>query len=111
MKHRTQCEMVLAYLQAHGRIDDTVARGIFGIKRLASRINDLRDAGVAILTLGQYLAPSPQHAPIARFVSPERFADWRSLAEEMGFAGVAAGPYIRSSYRAEALFRAARSPA
>jgi len=50
MEHRTQCEMVLAYMQEHGRIDDTAARGVFGIKRLASRVNDLRQAGVDIET-------------------------------------------------------------
>ena len=66
---------------------------------------DLRHAGVNIVTMGQYLAPSAGHVPIARFVSPEEFADWRNVALEMGFLSVAAGPYVRSSYNAEALLR------
>ena len=68
---------------------------------------DLRSAGVRLLTIGQYLAPSPHHAPVARYAAPEEFDRWRSLAMEMGFAAVAAGPFARSSYRAERLYLAA----
>ncbi len=68
-------------------------------------LEDLRAAGVTLLTLGQYLAPSKQHAKIDRFVSPEQFDELRIKAEQMGFAAVAAGPYVRSSYRADKLLQ------
>jgi lipoic acid synthetase len=61
---------------------------------------DLRTAGVSILTIGQYLAPSEKHAPVARYVRPEEFERWKRQGEEMGFVAVAAGPYVRSSYHA-----------
>ena len=65
---------------------------------------DLRAVGVDAVTIGQYLAPSPDHVPIARFVSPEQFAEWESAARQMGFDAVWSGPYVRSSYNAEKLF-------
>src|SRR5208282_285893 len=63
-------------------------------------MRDLRALGVAILTLGQYLRPSPRHLPIARFVSPEEFADLGRAGRELGFAHVESGPLVRSSYHA-----------
>ncbi len=69
-------------------------------------MRDLRDVGCDILTMGQYLAPSPEHAPIARFVEPSEFDAMRAEALGMGFLAVAAGPLVRSSYRAEEAFRA-----
>jgi lipoyl synthase len=71
---------------------------------------DLRGASVDLLTLGQYLRPSAAHLPVARFVPPEEFGALASLALGMGFRGVASGPLVRSSYRAEELYHAARSP-
>jgi len=68
---------------------------------------DLRDAGVDLLTLSQYLRPSTAHVPVARFVRPEEFAELRGRALAAGFAGVEAGPMVRSSYHAEELFRSA----
>ncbi len=70
---------------------------------------DLRDAGVDLLTLGQYLRPSPRHLPVARYVPPDEFRALGAAAERAGFAGVASGPMVRSSYRAEELYRKARS--
>jgi lipoic acid synthetase len=64
-------------------------------------MGDLRAAGVEFLTLGQYLAPSAGHAPVERYVEPGQFEIWGRRALEMGFAGVASGPLVRSSYRAE----------
>ena len=69
---------------------------------------DLRQAGCEMLTLGQYLAPSGEHLPVARFVPPAAFAAWEAEARDMGFAAVAAGPFVRSSYRAEGVLDAAR---
>jgi lipoic acid synthetase len=63
-------------------------------------MRDLRAQGVDILTLGQYLRPSPKHLPIARYVPPEEFADLRRQGREMGFRHVEAGPLVRSSYHA-----------
>ena len=64
----------------------------------------LYDAGTDIITLTQYLRPSPRHLPVARWVAPEEFVALREVAEEMGFAGVLAGPLVRSSYRAGRLW-------
>jgi lipoyl synthase len=78
---------------------------------LDESFSDLRDAGVDLLTLGQYLRPSPRHVPVAEYVLPESFASLRERALAAGFAGVEAGPLVRSSYHAEELYRAARSRA
>jgi lipoic acid synthetase len=67
---------------------------------VADVIAQVRDAGVDILTLGQYLAPTLRHHPVQRFVTPEEFADWDRKAREIGFKAVASGPLVRSSYRA-----------
>jgi len=67
-------------------------------------MRDLRAVGCDILTVGQYLAPSPGHAPVARFVEPAQFDAWRKEAMGMGFSAVAAGPFVRSSYHAEDVF-------
>ena len=72
-------------------------------------LGDLRKAGVDILTLGQYLAPSAAHWPVARFVEPAEFARWEALARQMGFPGVLAGPFVRSSYHAETVFEEPRA--
>lgn len=66
---------------------------------------DLFEAGVRLLTLGQYLAPTKEHVPIERFISPEHFDELAKRAREIGFEGVAAGPLVRSSYRADELTR------
>ena len=66
-------------------------------------LQDLRGARCDIVTMGQYLQPSDAHVPVARFVRPERFAAWRKAALAMGFSAVSAGPFVRSSYRADAL--------
>jgi lipoyl synthase len=74
---------------------------------LEDAFRDLRGADTDLLTLGQYLRPSPQHVPVAEYVSPEAFATLRATALEIGFAGVEAGPLVRSSYHAEELYRSA----
>jgi lipoic acid synthetase len=65
-------------------------------------MGDLRAAGVDLLTLGQYLRPSPLHLPVSRFVSPQEFERLASQGRKLGFAHVEAGPLVRSSYRAAA---------
>jgi lipoic acid synthetase len=64
----------------------------------------LRDAGVDVLTLGQYLRPTPKHAPIDRYVHPDEFEAHRVAGEALGFRFVASGPLVRSSYRAAEVF-------
>jgi lipoic acid synthetase len=70
-------------------------------------LRDLREAGCDLVTLGQYLPPSGDQLPVARYVPPEEFAAYGAKAEGMGFRGVASGPLVRSSHRAEALWAAA----
>ncbi|HTQ35618.1 MAG TPA: lipoyl synthase [Steroidobacteraceae bacterium] len=65
-------------------------------------LDDLRAVHVDIVTLGQYLRPTPHHLPVARFVTPEQFAQYRAAGLARGFREVVAGPLVRSSYRAEA---------
>jgi lipoic acid synthetase len=61
---------------------------------------DLLDAGCDMLTLGQYLQPTPAHLPVVRYVPPEEFDELGAMARQMGFASVASGPFVRSSYHA-----------
>jgi lipoic acid synthetase len=70
---------------------------------LETALADLREAGVTLLTLGQYLRPSPEHLPVERWVPPEEFDAWAERARLLGFRDVAAGPLVRSSYHAERL--------
>lgn len=70
-------------------------------EEIIESMQDLRAVGVDIITLGQYLQPTPKHLPIAEFVTPERFAKYEQLGLEMGFRFVESGPLVRSSYHAE----------
>jgi lipoic acid synthetase len=70
---------------------------------IEATLRDLREAGVRLLTLGQYLRPSADHLPVERYLSPQDFASWEQRALALGFRGVAAGPLVRSSYHAEQL--------
>jgi lipoic acid synthetase len=70
-------------------------------------MGDLRQAGCNLLTLGQYLSPSEYHHPVIRYVPPEEFAEYEAHALKRGFNSVASAPLVRSSYRAEELYRAA----
>ena len=63
-------------------------------------LQDLRHSGVAVVTIGQYLSPSPLHLPVKRFVPPEEFDDIAEQCRQMGFLAVFAGPFVRSSYNA-----------
>jgi lipoic acid synthetase len=71
-------------------------------EEVRTALEDLRRAAVDIVTLGQYLRPSVHHAPVARWVTPEEFAEWKRVGEdELGFSHVESGPLVRSSYHAE----------
>jgi lipoic acid synthetase len=74
-------------------------------EELRRTLLDLREAGCRILTLGQYLRPSPEHLPVDAYVPPDVFEEWRKAALEMGFAQVASAPFVRSSYHAKESFQ------
>ncbi|HVH29991.1 MAG TPA: lipoyl synthase [Vicinamibacterales bacterium] len=67
---------------------------------IVSTFKDLREVGCEILTVGQYLRPSPQHAPLARYYHPDEFRELKRIALELGFVHVESGPLVRSSYHA-----------
>jgi lipoic acid synthetase len=68
---------------------------------LFQAMRDLRNSNCDLLTLGQYLQPTLKHLPVVEFVSPEKFAEYKIVAEEIGFVHVASGPMVRSSYHAD----------
>lgn len=70
-------------------------------EELEQTLRDIRAAHVDVVTMGQYMRPSPNHLPVARFVTPDQFNAYRELALGMGFLEAVAGPLVRSSYRAE----------
>lgn len=70
-------------------------------EELYGAMEDLRNAGCNILTLGQYLQPTIKHLPVMEFVSPERFEEYGEHARQLGFVHVASGPMVRSSYHAD----------
>jgi lipoic acid synthetase len=70
-------------------------------EEILETMSDLRAVDVDILTLGQYLQPTPNHLPIVEFVAPERFDNFREIGLKMGFKYVESGPLVRSSYHAE----------
>jgi len=74
-------------------------------EEITQTLEDMLQAGCRILTLGQYLQPSKNHLAVERFIPPEEFELWRKKALKMGFAEVASGPFVRSSYHAKELFR------
>lgn len=93
---------------AHDRGLVTKSNLILGMGERAEEIEraitDLRAAGCDILTITQYLRPSPRHHPVDRWVTPQEFVDWAAVGEQVGFAAVMAGPLVRSSYRAGRLW-------
>ena len=68
-------------------------------------IKDLRNAGVSMLTIGQYLPPSSNHWSLERYVHPDVFERWKHFAMDLGFTNVASAPLVRSSYHAEAFVK------
>ena len=67
---------------------------------VVAALEELREAGVDVVTLGQYMRPSKKHMPVAEFVTPEAFDGYQKVAEDLGFLYAASGPMVRSSYRA-----------
>jgi lipoic acid synthetase len=97
---------VLTQARAYGLI--TKSNLILGMgeerEEISQALHDLHDAGTDIITVTQYLRPTPRHLPVARWVLPEEFVEIKEEAEQIGFLGVLAGPLVRSSYRAGRLW-------
>jgi len=97
---------VIASAQADGFV--TKSNLILGMGEtfgeVLQALQDLHDAGCDLLTITQYLRPSPRHHPVDRWVKPEEFVELSTAAEEIGFLGVMSGPLVRSSYRAGRLW-------
>jgi lipoic acid synthetase len=74
---------------------------------VSALLADLRETGCDLLTIGQYLRPSREHHPVMEYIHPQRLEAYAREAEALGFLGVAAGPYVRSSYQAADLYRQA----
>src|SRR6266511_4738785 len=100
---------VLRQARAAGRV--TKSNLILGMgeerDEVTQTMRDLHGAGCELLTITQYLRPTPRHHPVERWVRPEEFVELREEAEAIGFAGVLSGPLVRSSYRAGRLYRMA----
>jgi lipoyl synthase len=77
-------------------------------EEVLAAMEEIAAQGTQILTLGQYLQPTPEHLPVERYVDPQEFAEYKSLGEPMGFKHVEAGPLVRSSYHAFEQERSAR---
>ena len=109
-KYRTSLE-TLRYLNSRGAV--TKSGLMVGLgeddAEVLQTLHDLRDAGVRIVTLGQYLRPTLEHYPVAAYISPEKFDWYRLQALEMGFSYCASAPLVRSSYMAEEALQSVKS--
>ena len=94
---------VLEHAKSRGFITKSgIMLGIGEAKdEIKSVLKAMRSVGVDILTIGQYLQPSPDHEPVDRWVTPEEFLEWKEYALEIGYGVCESGPLIRSSYHAE----------
>lgn len=101
---------VLEEIRTHSPKQATKSGLMLGLgeseQEITETLRDLHAAGCRILTLGQYLQPTRQHLPVVRYVSPAEFSQWRTEALAMGFAAVASGPFVRSSFQAKEVFHA-----
>jgi len=88
-----------------GESDAQVAQTLKGFVQFKRRlILDLQEAGVDVVTFGQYMRPTKRHMKVAEYITPQKFDAWKHLAEGMGFLYVASGPLVRSSYKAGEAF-------
>jgi len=76
-------------------------------EEISEALRDLHEAGAELITITQYLRPSPRHHPVERWVKPQEFVELKQEADEIGYAGVMSGPLVRSSYRAGRLYKQA----
>jgi len=99
---------VLEFVKEHDPSRYTKTSIMLGLgekdEEVRQTMRDLRGVGCDVVTFGQYLQPQARHLPVEEFVTPEKFKEWQSEAEGMGFLYVASGPLVRSSYRAGEFF-------
>jgi len=79
-------------------------------REIFSLLQDLSEVKCDLLTIGQYLQPRPDRLPVARYIPPEEFEEYKKLGEEMGFKSVASGPFVRSSFHAAQMFENTANP-
>lgn len=110
-KYRTSLE-TLRYLKRQGVVTKSGLMVGLGESddEVLKTLHDLRDAGVEVVTLGQYLRPTLEHYPVAAYITPEKFEWYRLRALEMGFSYCASAPLVRSSYLAEEALRSVKGP-
>lgn len=103
---------VLAHAKARSSALPTKSSLMVGVgestAQVVEALRDLREVGVDLVTIGQYLQPTSAHLPVARYVTPDEFDEYRRLALELGFGFVASGPLVRSSFRAAETYLQAR---
>lgn len=101
---------VLSYAATRGLMSKSgIMLGLGETKsEIKNTLKDIKNTGCMLLTLGQYLAPSKAHVPVARYLPPDEFESWAETARSMGFKSVAAGPLVRSSYRADEMLETDR---
>lgn len=101
-KYDRSLEVLLRLKQGGMRTKSGVMLGLGETEEeVLETMQDLVGVGVDILTLGQYLQPTPKHLPVAEFITPEKFAEYKEIGLKMGFRYVESGPLVRSSYHAE----------
>ena len=107
MRPQAKYERTLEVLRTVKELDDTIYTksgimlGLGETKdEVLKTLRDLRAAGVDAVTIGQYLRPTMKHLPVNEFIHPTVFSEYEKIGEDMGFAFVASGPFIRSSYNA-----------
>jgi lipoic acid synthetase len=117
VRRRSRYDVSLSVL-AHAKGSHTETRTKSGlmlglgetIEEVVETMADLRSVGCDLLTLGQYLQPTPEHLPVIRYLPPEEFDELGRLARRLGFADVASGPFVRSSYHADEMARIPQTP-
>lgn len=106
-KYRRSLEVLRLVKEMHPRMP-TKSGIMVGLgesrDELRGTLADLRGVNCDVVTIGQYLQPTPKHEPVARFYEPPEFEELAELARELGFLGVASGPFVRSSYNAAEVY-------
>jgi len=94
---------VLKYIAANFRVAKSgIMLGLGeNQEEILQTMDDLLEAGVKVMTIGQYLAPTPKHMPVVEYIEPGKFAEYKQIGKEKGFKFVESSPLVRSSYRAE----------
>ena len=95
-------ELLLRLKQANMRTKSGIMLGLGEThEEILETLEDLRMVNVDVITLGQYLQPTPKHHPVEEFITPEKFELYKEIGLKMGFDYVESGPLVRSSYHAE----------